>query len=245
MKRISLCFAAMFCFAGSCLFAADDKAAPVVDKPAESQAKDVKKEKKEAKLAGSWEGKIARQDGEEMTMTFLFKIDGEKLTGTVTSPRGEREISDGKAKGDELSFSVKLGENAIEYQGKLADDKIKMKSKGPWGERELTLSRVVDINGQWTAKFETPDGQSMEIKFVFKVDGDKVTGKVEGPMGDMDISNGKLKGDEFTFDVDMNGMTIGHTCKIAGDEIKMKLKDMPNEEMAKREIILKRAPQKK
>jgi len=64
----------------------------------------------------------------------------------------------------------------------------------------------------------------MELTFTFKVDGDKLTGKVESAMGEIELTNGKVKGDEFSFDVDVGGNTMGHDCKISGDEIKMKVK---------------------
>ncbi len=246
MKRTALTAAIVFCFAGSCLLNAQEKTAPAAQKPADAQAKEVKKEKTESKLAGKWEGKITRQDGQETKLTFTFKVDGEKLTGTVESPRGELEIKEGKVKDDEVSFNVEIGDNTIDYQGKLSDGKIKMKSKGPMGEREITLSRAVDINGRWLSKFETPDGESMELTFTFKVDGDKLTGKVESPMGEIELTNGKVKGDEFSFDVDVGGNTIGHDCKISGDEIKMKIKGFGGDDEAapRREFTLKRAPAK-
>src|SRR3972149_5405540 len=99
MKTTALITTILFLFAGSLLFAADEKAASAADKPAESKAKDVKKEKSESKIAGRWEGKISRPDAEEVTVTYIFKVDGEKLTGTVNSPRGERTIEKGKVKG--------------------------------------------------------------------------------------------------------------------------------------------------
>ncbi|MGD0383380.1 MAG: hypothetical protein ABSA77_07670 [Thermoguttaceae bacterium] len=244
MKRTTLTAAVVFCFAGSCLLNAQEKAAPAAQKPADSPAKDAKKEESKSKLAGKWEGKITRQDGQEMKLTFTFKVDGEKLTGTVESPRGELEIKDGKVKGDEISFNVEIGDNTIDYQGKLSNGKIKMKSKGPMGEREIALSRVVDINGRWLSKFETPDGESVEITFTFKVESDKLTGKVESPMGELEMTNGKIKGDEFSFDLDFGGNTIGHDCKISGDEIKMKIKGFGDESPAPREFTLKRAPAK-
>ena len=40
----------------------------------------------------------------------------------------------------------------------------------------------------------------------------------------MDISNGKVDGDKFTFDVSFNGMTIHHDCTVDGDTIKMTTK---------------------
>jgi hypothetical protein len=120
-----------------------------------------------------------------------------------------------------------------------------MKSKGPMGEREISLSRVVEINGRWLTKIEGPDGgEGMELTFTLKVDGEKLTGKVESQMGEIDITNGKVKGDEFSFDVDVGGNTISHECKIAGDEIKMKFKGFGDDSQAKRELTLKRAPAK-
>lgn len=73
--------------------------------------------------------------------------------------------------------------------------------------------------------------------FVFKVDGDKLTGKVETPTGDMPMTKGKVDGTEFTFDVDAGGMTIGHQCKVLGDSISMKIIGMPGD----MEMILKRS----
>src|SRR3972149_1307046 len=96
----------LFCFAASWLFAAEEKASPPADKPAASQTQDVKEQKAESKLNGRWEGKFTRPDGEEIKILYAFKVDGEKLTGTVESPRGERTITNGKVKGDELSFEV-------------------------------------------------------------------------------------------------------------------------------------------
>ncbi len=240
MKTTSLTVAVLFCFAGVWLYAAEEKPVSEAQKSAESQAKDVMKEKSESKLAGRWEGKFTRPDGEEMKITYTFKVEGEKLTGTVVSPRGEREITNGTVKGDEFSFEVDAGDNVIKSQGKLADKKINLKSQGPWGEREIVLSPVVDINGKWLSKFETPDGEEMEIIFTFKVDGEKLTGTVKLPMGELDFINGKVKGDEFSFDVKLGDNTIGHQCKISGDQIKMKVTGFPEE----REFTLKRAPEK-
>jgi hypothetical protein len=249
MKSFLLVVTILSCLTCSWLLAADDKAptaandkaSPAAQNPAESKSVDAKAEKTESKLNGRWEGKITRQNGEEMKLVYTFKVDGEKLTGKSESPRGEREISEGKVKGDEFSFNVELDNgNKIEYQGKVSDNKINLKSKAPWGEREITLSRVVDINGRWLCKFETPDGNEMELTFTFKVDGEELTGKVESEMGELDITNGKVKGDEFSFDVEMGGNTIGHECKISGDEIKMKVIGFPEE----REFLLKRLPAK-
>lgn len=90
---------------------------------------------------GKWEGAINTPNG-EIKLVFTFKVDGDKLSGTVESPRGERPITDGKVAGDDLSFKVTAGDNVMTYQGKMAGNTINMKSQGPRGEREFVLKRA-------------------------------------------------------------------------------------------------------
>lgn len=90
-----------------------------------------------------------------------------------------------------------------------------------------TTARAADVTGSWTAEMTTPDGNSFQLAFTFKQDGDKLTGTVLGPQGDpMDISNGKVDGNKISFDVSFNGTTISHegTVNEAGDEIEMTTK---------------------
>ena len=100
---------------------------------------------------------------------------------------------------------------------------------------------AADVTGTWTGDMKGPNGDAFSITFTFKQDGAKLTGTVQGPQGDpMDISNGKVDGDKFSFDVSFNGMTIKHECTLAGDEIKMTTKaDDPN--FPGGEMTLKRA----
>ena len=94
-------------------------------------------------LNGRWEGKMPNPNGDEMTITFTFKVEGEQLTGSVEGPAGDLPISEGKVKGDELSFKVELNDTAITHQGKVSGDTIALKVQGPWGDSEMTLKRVV------------------------------------------------------------------------------------------------------
>ena len=84
---------------------------------------------------------------------------------------------------------------------------------------------AADVTGTWSAEMKTPDGNSFPLTFTFKQDGASLTGTVQGPQGDpIAISNGKVDGDKFTFDVSFNGITIHHDCTVNGDEIKMTTK---------------------
>ena len=84
---------------------------------------------------------------------------------------------------------------------------------------------AADVTGSWTTTMQTQDGNSTAITFNFKQDGATLTGTVAGPMGDpLPITNGKVDGDKFTFDVTFNGITIHHDCTVDGDTIKMSTK---------------------
>lgn len=84
------------------------------------------------------------------------------------------------------------------------------------------LSYAAEIDGKWKTTFAGPDGgEGMEIVFTFQADGEKLSGTVSTPMGEMQFENGKISGKEFSFDVDMNGNAIKHKGVIDGDTIKM------------------------
>lgn len=92
-----------------------------------------------------------------------------------------------------------------------------------------------DIEGTWKAS--TPDG-GMELTFVFKLVDGKLTGVVSSPNGDMPISNTKIDGKQFSFDVSVNDMVIKHDCIMQDDgSISMKASGTPMGDMA---LILKR-----
>ncbi|HTV10007.1 MAG TPA: hypothetical protein VMD97_13270 [Candidatus Aquilonibacter sp.] len=95
---------------------------------------------------------------------------------------------------------------------------------------------ATDMTGTWTGSIPSPDGNSFALTFVFKQEGAKLTGSVQGPQGDpIAISNGKIDGDSFSFTVSFNGTTITHTGTITRDEIKMTTKsdhgDFPPQQM--------------
>ena len=91
------------------------------------------------------------------------------------------------------------------------------------------------IEGTWKAKMANGD---MELTFVFKMTDGKLTGVVQSPNGDMEITNTKINGTEFSFDVSLNDMTIKHDCTLQEDgTISMKATGTPMGDMA---MILKR-----
>ena len=88
-----------------------------------------------ADISGTWKGTAETPNG-AVERTFVFKVDGDKLTGDTTSEMmGKSTIMDGKVDGDSLSFWIKgnfQGEEVkINYKGKVAGDQMKLTGELP------------------------------------------------------------------------------------------------------------------
>jgi hypothetical protein len=84
---------------------------------------------------------------------------------------------------------------------------------------------AADFNGKWTAEVPGRDGATMTNTFTLKVDGAKLTGSMSTQMGDVEITNGKVDGDNLSFDVvrtfNDNTFTLSYVGKADGaDSIK-------------------------
>jgi hypothetical protein len=82
-----------------------------------------------ADVTGKWVAQVPTRDGGTREAVFNLKAQGGQLTGTVTNPRGEQQISEGKIDGDDISFAVVVEFNGNQmkflYKGKVAGDEIK------------------------------------------------------------------------------------------------------------------------
>lgn len=99
---------------------------------------------------------------------------------------------------------------------------------------------AADIDGKWKGSIETPMGP-VEVGFTFKADGASLTGSTTGPDGmEIKITNGKIDGDNVSFDVaiDFGGMplTINYTGVLKGADLALKadIFGMPFEIAAKK-----------
>ena len=102
-----------------------------------------------ADVSGKWTGEMSGPDGGGMSMTFKFKQNGTKLTGTMDGPQGEVEITDGKVEGNKISFTVSFenGDMKVVHEGTVEGDTIVLNVKmagdpggGPPGP--ITLKRA-------------------------------------------------------------------------------------------------------
>ena len=100
-----------------------------------------------ADVTGKWTAQVPSRQGATRAQTFNFKVDGDKLTGTISGRQGDIAIADGKISGATITFTVKMeyGGNSVEqkYTGTVSGDEIKFKREGGQGAaREFTAKHA-------------------------------------------------------------------------------------------------------
>jgi hypothetical protein len=110
-----------------------------------------------------------------------------------------------------------------------------------WAEDQ----KAVNVDGKWKWNYKTRDGQETEVYVRLKREGEKLTGAYFARDGkETPIENGKINGDQLTFDVNREvgdqKMLFKYSGKISGDTITGKIvfgreKPLPHDWEAKRE----------
>jgi hypothetical protein len=99
---------------------------------------------------------------------------------------------------------------------------------------------AASIDGKWTGEMQTPNG-TRPVTFTFTADGTTLNGSTTGRNGEVKITNGKIDGDNVSFDVvrEMNGntMTTHYTGTVSGGELKLKVQMADREP---RDLVLKK-----
>ena len=98
---------------------------------------------------GTWKYTVD-VNGQSLDVTIKLKLDGDKLTGTLTAGGNETKIEDAKYKDGEVSFTAKpeFNENkiTIKYKGTIKGDTFKGKRElerdGQTNSREFEAKRA-------------------------------------------------------------------------------------------------------
>jgi hypothetical protein len=91
-----------------------------------------------ADVSGKWKGPL---DGGEGEVQFMFKVEGDALSGTMSGADGKAFPLTGKLDGDKVSFTVES-----EYQG----TPIKLVVNGTVSGEEMKLN-VATADGGWSS----------------------------------------------------------------------------------------------
>jgi hypothetical protein len=163
--------------------------------------------------AGTWKWTVTTPDGQAINASVVLKQDGEKLTGTYNSRMGENSfgetpIQEGKLKGKDVSFTVvrKINDQSftLKYDGKLDGNQIKgsmaiadSDQKFDWNAKREPSK--LDPTGAWRWSMTRSDGEKMEATMKLKLEVEKLTGNISGGEFSVEIENGRINGDEITF----------------------------------------------
>ncbi|PJJ79943.1 glycoside hydrolase [Mucilaginibacter auburnensis] len=78
------------------------------------------------------------------------------------------------------------------------------------------FAAFADLNGKWKGTLKIADFE-LPLTYTFKVDGETLTGACSTDQGDLPILNGKIKGSDFTFALDIQGQQMPQVGKFYGD----------------------------
>src|SRR5262245_8520558 len=202
-------------------------------------------------LNGDWDLTLNSPQG-TFNPKATFKQEGEKLSGSFKSPRGELPLQ-GTVKGKEIKFSytVKFQDQdlVITLSGMIDGDSIKGDAdfggfaQGDWTAKRATTAAAasagttasspatpgsgakIDITGTWNFDVETQAGSGTPT-FTFKQEGEKITGRYNGASGEADLT-GTVKGNQLEFSFKISGQIEGtatYTGTIDGNTMKGKAK---------------------
>jgi hypothetical protein len=80
----------------------------------------------------------------------------------------------------------------------------------------LAPSAQSDLNGTWSMIFNGPQG-AIDSTANFKVDGDKLSGTLSGPAGEIPLT-GSVKGKAFTFNVNVQTGNGDFSVTVSGEQ---------------------------
>lgn len=95
-----------------------------------------------ADLAGQWRAEFTTPDGTQRVNTFTFKMEGDKLTGTVAGGQDEAPLRDIKVSGDSITFSAERQWGLFIYKGKISGDEIKFTVQREDATFEMTAKKM-------------------------------------------------------------------------------------------------------
>jgi hypothetical protein len=92
---------------------------------------------------GRWVGSVETPNG-PIELTYEFKLEGETVSGSVTSQMGTLPISNGKVAADRFTYDVQIETATITHEATVSDagDEITIKATGDWGTTEYVVKKI-------------------------------------------------------------------------------------------------------
>lgn len=94
-----------------------------------------------ADITGTWSGVLATEVG-NFNIVAKLNVEGNAVTGTVSSESGETKIEKGSIDGDKISFQVTGEYGPMVYSGTFSGDEMKLNLEVMGMFMPLTLTRA-------------------------------------------------------------------------------------------------------
>jgi hypothetical protein len=166
-------------------------------------------------IAGNWTSVAVAPNG-EIVANLDLKLDGEILSGVISSDQGSLEIQKASFKDDKLQFDLDLGGNVYRIEAALKDDKFTGKwsrvgseESGAWSATRKASAAAAGsaavpkeplLNGDWNSIATTPNGD-LSLTLTLKQEGDTVTGTLGSSEGSVPLLKGIFNGGKLNFEV--------------------------------------------
>ena len=197
-------------------------------------------------VVGSWDMTIESPQGTR-TPVLVIKQDGDKLTGMIKSPRGERPLDSVTLKGSDITLVMTINAQGqdlvVTYKGKVEKNKMSGEADfggfatGAWSAvphkedaaaaapatapaTTASGASADNITGVWNFNVETPAGTGTPV-FTLKQEGEKVTGTYKGQLGETPVT-GTVKGNDVMLMIKVSPqgeeITVTYTGKITSKD---------------------------
>lgn len=94
------------------------------------------------KVAGTWDVSIETDNG-PFEFQIVYKVEGEKISGTFVTEMGDLEFSNGKIDGKEFEYDFEFDYTTYTHKGKMINkDEILIKQTKDGETNEFTIKRA-------------------------------------------------------------------------------------------------------
>ena len=194
--------------------------------------------------AGDWTLAMATPQG-TTNVALSLKVTGDKVAGTMNSPLGPVAVA-GTAAGNEVNVTADISVQGMALTfvigGKVDGNTMAGTVKvGDFGEFPFTGTRagaaaapaaaaagttagaaITDLNGKWDIKIVIAGMGEMPAVAVMKQDGEKLTGTISGPAGEMTFAGsvvGKTVKFDFEADTPQGKLPVSMTGDIGATSV--------------------------
>lgn len=178
-------------------------------------------------VSGKYEGTAkpaaAAAGATDVKLTLELKSESGKLTGSLATPQGPVEITEGSLTDGKLMLKFGAGAKDGILTGRLQDEKV----VGDWikgaQKHAVELKKVAasdvgaSLSGEWTALADTQGG--FPFSLTLKVEGEKVTGGSSSQLGESSISSGSWKDGKLIFVLDSANGPIAMSATVVDGKL--------------------------